>query len=119
MFQAWVKDQGLDAQRVQAPLRGSTAAGAQLCVTARGRPPAVTVAAVGDLATLEQHRGEWAELAARAIEANVFYEPEMLLPALRDLGPPPGWRVLLIRQAGRLIGLVPLQRQALVRCGPA
>ncbi len=65
------------------------------------------------MATLERHRGEWAELATRALEANVFYEPELLLPALRDLGPPPGWQVLLIRQAGRLIGLVPLQRQAL------
>ena len=73
----------------------------------------VTVSAVGNLAALERHRQEWSELAGRAIEANVFYEPEMLLPALRDLQPSPGWLVLLIHQGGRLIGLVPLQRQAL------
>jgi CelD/BcsL family acetyltransferase involved in cellulose biosynthesis len=76
---------------------------------------AVTVTAVGDLATLACHHEEWSELAGRALEPNVFYEPDMLLPALRDLAPAPGWRVLLIRQEGRLIGLVPLQRYALGR----
>ena len=83
-------------------------------VRGAGPPRAgVTVSAVGNLAALERHRQEWSELAGRAIEANVFYEPEMLLPALRDLQPSPGWLVLLIHQGGRLIGLVPLQRQAL------
>jgi CelD/BcsL family acetyltransferase involved in cellulose biosynthesis len=73
----------------------------------------VTVSVVRDLAALERERAAWAELAGRAIEANVFYEPDMLLPALRHLRPPPGWRVLLIRLQGRLIGVVPLQRYAL------
>lgn len=74
-----------------------------------------TVTVVRDPAELERERAAWAGLAGRALEANVFYEPEMLLPALRHLEPVPGWRVLLIRSEGQLIGLVPLQRHVIGR----
>ena len=80
----------------------------------RGAGLRVTRPRLAVMAALERHRQEWSELAGRAIEANVFYEPEMLLPALRDLQPSPGWLVLLIHQGGRLIGLVEGYRTARV-----
>lgn len=78
-------------------------------------PGPVTVSVIRDLTALERERTPWAELAGRAIEANIFYEPEMLLPALRHLEPASGWQVLLIRGQDRLIGLIPLQRHAFGR----
>src|SRR5262245_57432084 len=59
------------------------------------RPPEVdvttdgakmSVVIVDDLTTLENHVAAWEELAAAAIEPNVFYEPWMLMPALRAYG---------------------------------
>ena len=56
------------------------------CLTARvphSLEAPVRISTVSNLETLERHRDEWSDLAIRAIESNVFYEPEMLLPALR------------------------------------
>jgi len=46
----------------------------------------MSVVIVDDLAALEKHIAGWEELAAAAIEPNVFYEPWMLMPALRAYG---------------------------------
>jgi hypothetical protein len=46
----------------------------------------MSVVIVDDLAALEKRIAAWEELAAAAIEPNVFYEPWMLMPALRAYG---------------------------------
>src|SRR5438128_1871759 len=45
-----------------------------------------SVVAVRDFGELERHAAAWEDLAAAAVEPNVFYEPWMLLPALRAYG---------------------------------
>lgn len=83
--------------------------------TAVERAPGITV--VRDLETLQRHRAAWQELAARALESNVFYEPGALLPALDRLSTSRAWRVLLIHGRERLIGLVPLRERWLGSIG--
>ena len=51
----------------------------------------------------------WEELAAHAIEPNPFYEPWILLPALRAQGE--GGEFVSIWDQGRLIGLFPFERR--------
>ena len=46
----------------------------------------MSVVIVDDLTALEKHIAAWEDLAAAAIEPNVFYEPWMLMPALRAYG---------------------------------
>src|SRR6266498_4637077 len=46
----------------------------------------MSVVIVDDLTALEKHIAAWEELAAAAVEPNVFYEPWMLMPALRAYG---------------------------------
>ena len=65
-----------------------------------------------DLSELQSIAGEWAELAARALEPNVFYEPAFLLAAApvfaRDAG------AMLVWSGGvprRLLGFFPARRQ--------
>lgn len=57
------------------------------------------------LAALEPLRGEWRELAGRALEPNVFYDPAFALPAAPVFGNPGA--VLVWSKAGRLIGFFP------------
>ncbi|MFO0593313.1 MAG: GNAT family N-acetyltransferase [Polyangiaceae bacterium] len=68
---------------------------------------------------LDCHLPEWESLAESAVEPNVFYEPWMLLPAIRHLGPFEGLRFVLFfapsiedRKREVLTGLFPLQRCA-------
>lgn len=53
---------------------------------------------------------DWVTLAGNAVETNVFFEPWMLIPALRHLSPAQGVQVVLVKDADnqRLIGLFPL-----------
>src|SRR5215510_14047441 len=46
----------------------------------------MSVVIVDDLTALEKHIAAWEDLAEAAIEPNVFYEPWMLMPALRAYG---------------------------------
>ncbi|HEU0173515.1 MAG TPA: GNAT family N-acetyltransferase [Blastocatellia bacterium] len=46
----------------------------------------MSVAVANDLTELEGHVAAWEHLADAAIEPNVFYEPWMLMPALRAYG---------------------------------
>ncbi len=60
------------------------------------------------LAALDGIAGEWRALATRAIEPNVFYEPEFMRAAAPVFGA--GIRIMLVRSAaGRLAGLFPAQ----------
>ena len=47
----------------------------------------LSVTVVEDLTDLERHISAWEDLAAAALEPNVFYEPWMLMPALQAYGP--------------------------------
>lgn len=61
---------------------------------------------------LRQFSGELADLAAHAIEPNVFYEPWVLLPAIPALGAGHELRFVLIRRAGEpseLTGFFPVE----------
>ena len=51
----------------------------------------------------------WSELAARALEPNPFFEPEMVVPATRLY---PNAEVALIEAGSELIGAVPVERSS-------
>lgn len=53
-------------------------------VTADGAGMSVVV--INDLTALEKYVPAWEDLAANAIESNAFYEPWMLMPAIRAFG---------------------------------
>ena len=53
----------------------------------------------------------WEELAANALEANPFYEPWILLPALWAKGEE-GFECVSVWDDGKLIGLFPFERRA-------
>lgn len=76
----------------------------------------MTVSVVRDTEALQPVVEAWRLLARSALESNVFYEPEMLLPALRHLRDVGGWQVVLVYRGGELAGLFPLQR-ARAGCG--
>jgi hypothetical protein len=46
----------------------------------------LSVTVVEDLTALEPYVSAWEDLAAAALEPNVFYEPWMLMPAIRAFG---------------------------------
>src|SRR5215470_5266654 len=80
----------------------------------------LSVTVVEDLTDLERHVSAWEDLAAAALEPNVFYEPWMLMPAIRAFGAGQRVRFALItapdpaRPAGAplLAGLFPLEQQS-------
>jgi len=61
---------------------------------------------------------EWRDLARRSAEANVFFHPGMLLPAIDHLDG--GIRIAAVRgESGRLIALAPVDAVRLGRVAPA
>jgi hypothetical protein len=48
--------------------------------------PQMQVVVVSDAAELEAYVSAWEDLAANALEANIFYEPWIFLPALKSFG---------------------------------
>ncbi len=55
----------------------------------------------------------WRDLAARAAEPNVFFEPELLLPAVRALARPGAVRLLVVADGdGRWTACAPVHRVA-------
>jgi len=93
----------------------SSTPGLRTLGTARAAPCApaarARVVVLREAGALAAHVAAWEELAAHVAEPNPFYEPWMLLPALRR----PGARfelVLVYADAVRLIGLFPLERLA-------
>jgi CelD/BcsL family acetyltransferase involved in cellulose biosynthesis len=79
---------------------------------------AFSVVALEDPAELERYLPAWDNLAAAALEPNVFYESWMLLPALRSYGAGQSLTIVLVfapPQSGSrgqplLCGLFPLER---------
>lgn len=62
---------------------------------------------------LRQLEPRWTELAAAAVEPNVFYEPRPVLAAVRHLGEAEGMGVLAVEDgAGVLLGLLPFRRRS-------
>ena len=55
-------------------------------IAAATMPDSISVVAVEDVARLAEWVPEWEELAAGAIEPNVFYEPWQMLPAVEAFG---------------------------------
>ena len=55
----------------------------------------------------------WRDLAARAAEPNVFFEPELLVPAVRALARPGSVRLLVVADGdGRWTACAPVHRVA-------
>ena len=80
----------------------------------------LTIVVERDIAGLQQHVPAWEELAAAALEPNVFYEPWMLLPALRHLHSGADLQFVFVYaegprstdQAPVLYGFFPLERES-------
>ena len=87
---------------------------------ARSRLPAAhaaSVVVVDDPRELSRYIRQWEELAANALEPNVFFEHWMLLPALEEFAGGRKIRLALVflgdaraPDAGTLIGLIPLEQ---------
>ncbi len=75
--------------------------------------------AVGGIAELERYVPAWEDLAEAALEPNVFYEPWMLLPAVRAFGADSRLLFVLVfdgnapssPDACRLLGVFPFERR--------
>ncbi len=106
---------------IEAPRRA--AQGAQPRLRAYVSLSVVVIKKPDDLAEWQK---DWEDLAHAAIEPNVFYEPWMLLPALRLLGEGSRVEIVLVtapdplRPHGRpiLCGLFPLERKRHYRAFP-
>lgn len=59
------------------------------------------------LAALAEVRGEWRDLVTRALEPNVFYDPDFALAAARVFGADVGAVLVWSKSSPRLIGLFP------------
>jgi hypothetical protein len=80
----------------------------------------MSVVVIDDLTALENYVPAWEDLASDAIEPNVYYEPWMVMPAIRAFGA--GWRLRFAlvlapdpaRPSGppRLCGIFPLEQQS-------
>jgi len=75
---------------------------------ARRAGPTFTVRLVSDWTELEGLQESWQELASDAAEPNPFYEPWMLLPALRSFARSERVQVVLVSRGDRLCGLFPI-----------
>jgi Acetyltransferase (GNAT) domain len=79
----------------------------------------MSVAVINDLTALEKYVPAWEDLAANAIEPNAFYEPWMMMPAVRAFGKGRRLQFALVlahepaRQDGAplLCGIFPLEQQ--------
>lgn len=73
--------------------------------------PGTAVVVLEGAARLHDYVPLWEDLARHALEPNVFYEPWMLLPAVRALGAGEDLFFVLVLDQGSLLGLFPLQRR--------
>ncbi|MDX6748501.1 GNAT family N-acetyltransferase [Geminicoccaceae bacterium 1502E] len=77
----------------------------------------VNIIVAASPAALLEHREAWHDLAANAIESNVFYEPDPLLLALGTLPPGEAWRIVLVYRQDALIGLFPMRWRRIAGTG--
>ncbi|WP_437205914.1 GNAT family N-acetyltransferase [Planctomicrobium sp. SH664] len=78
-------------------------------VTAQGEYAVSVVTNLEQLGALE---ADWTDLAAQAVEQNVFYEPWMLMPAIDHLGEQEQWHFVIVvknhpAEPPRLCGFFP------------
>jgi CelD/BcsL family acetyltransferase involved in cellulose biosynthesis len=73
--------------------------------------PRFDVETIEDDGRLDALAGEWSALCDASPHATPFQRPEWLLAARRHLSGGAGAWVLAVRRAGRLVGLLPLERQ--------
>src|ERR1043165_9524179 len=97
------------------PGGGDTPCGSRKCRTSKLKSMCITV--LDHPATLASHLAAWNDLAAAALEPNVFHETWMMLPAIDVFGRDANLRyVLAYADHGRarplLCGLFPLERVA-------
>jgi len=84
---------------------------------------ALQVVVVENEAGLFDHLSAWQDLADHALEANVFYEPWLLVPALKNLHPGTPLRLVFIYEpaspgttgASKLCGFFPLESDSRFR----
>jgi CelD/BcsL family acetyltransferase involved in cellulose biosynthesis len=73
---------------------------------------AMAVEVVTGYESLREGVGEWRALVHRSRLRNIFYEPEVLLPAIQFLTASSSKvRIVLVKRAGELIGLFPISIQ--------
>jgi len=80
----------------------------------------MSVVVINDLTALEKYVPAWEDLAANAIEPNAFYEPWMMMPAIRAFGAGRRLQFALVLAnepalhdgAPLLCGIFPLERQS-------
>ena len=80
----------------------------------------MSVAVINDLTALEKYVPAWEDLAANAIEPNAFYEPWMMMPAIRAFGAGRRLQFALVLAneparhdgAPHLCGIFPLEQQS-------
>ena len=101
----------VNAMRLRQPCRAWQLAARRAHRVARQIPLSavrpVRTELVGDMAALEERTGDWRELAAYAADANVLFEPDQVLAAMRHLGA--SCRVLFVWRGNALIGAFPLR----------
>src|SRR5262245_30739173 len=110
----------LDASASHHPQPTRPANGPRPVADAVANKSELSVMVVEDLTVLERYVSAWEDLAAAALEPNVFYEPWMLMPAIRAFGAGRRLRFALIlapdpaRPTGAplLAGLFPLEQQS-------
>jgi len=102
--------------------RRSVASVAQVFTRPRRTPPlpvagAPEIVVVRDLDDLREHRRDLEDLAAEALESNIFYEPILLEPALRYFGAGRQLELVLVYRSDggphprpRLAGFFPFER---------
>ncbi|HEX5080640.1 MAG TPA: GNAT family N-acetyltransferase [Blastocatellia bacterium] len=74
----------------------------------------MSVVAINDLTALEKYVPAWEDLAANAIEPNAFYEPWMMMPAIRAFGAGRNLQFALVmgnEPEPLLCGIFPLEQQ--------
>jgi hypothetical protein len=96
---------------LEPPLPGASRQSAH-DVTADGA--GVSVVVINDLTALEKYVPAWEDLAANAIEPNAFYEPWMMMPAIRAFGAGRNLQFALVmanEPEPLLCGIFPLEQQ--------
>src|SRR4030095_3669118 len=68
------------------PLPGASRPSARDVTADGAHGVSMSVVVINDLTALEKYVPEWEDLAANAIEPNAFYEPWMMMPAIRAFG---------------------------------
>jgi CelD/BcsL family acetyltransferase involved in cellulose biosynthesis len=73
---------------------------------------ACEISILEDLGAIRALEREWQELSAGAVEANVFFEDWMLIPALEHLRGKERVRLVVARVSGKLAGLFPVEQRS-------